>query len=89
MNPFSRIQPAIFIGTFAVDYAMYKKIKKYIKNGDKPAAVKYVADKVKSNHKFELEVRNTLKLKHDNTLTYYHFELFVNEVIRLKYTEYK
>ena len=66
-----------------------KKVILYNKRMNKSAAIKYVEDRIKSNHEFELEIKNVLKIKHENNIEYYHIELIVNEILKLKYKEYK
>ena len=66
-----------------------KRVILYNKRMNKSAAIKYVEDRIKSNHEFELEIKNILKIKHENNIEYHHLELIVNEILKLNYKEYK
>lgn len=66
-----------------------KRVIQYNKRGNKKAAIKYIEDKINSNHEFEIEIKNVLKIKHENNISYQQLELIVNEIIKMKYKEYK
>lgn len=49
--------------------------------------VKWIKQRIKEDHDFELEIKNTLKIKHNVKLSKHHIEVYAKGLIKLKYNQ--